>query len=142
MVFKIGDHLQAIDLYEEAISASIHQVSLFFQSLPHVFSPLFLLIDFSSPISTPTKTIKATKTKIIFCGVCGLLQALLHEEALACELAADFYARRKRHLLVYDYLKEGTVLFAFFCCCVQRDVGLAISWSCAGEVDVISAKSE
>ncbi len=31
----------------------------------------------------------------------------LYEEALARELAADFYAQRKRHHLVCNYLKEG-----------------------------------
>ncbi len=34
-------------------------------------------------------------------------QAFLHEEALARELASDFYAQRKRHQLTYNYLKEG-----------------------------------
>ncbi len=60
---------------------------------------------------------------MLVCGGGG--QALLHEEGLARELAADFYARRKRHLLVYDYLKEGTAC-----------------WESAGEVDVINVNSE
>ncbi len=38
--------------------------------------------------------------------LCGK-KAFVHEEALARELAADFYAQRKRHHLAYDYLKEG-----------------------------------
>ncbi len=34
-------------------------------------------------------------------------QAFLHEEALSCELTAEFYLRRSRHRLAEDYLKQG-----------------------------------